>query len=122
MQDTPDKMLNRRLKRTSDAASRRKSSAALKRKSSATDELDTPDELVPDPTVMKEFGIIPMTLWRWDQDPRIGFPPAIKIGPRKYRSRRAIEEFKVELLRKAVENQKALYERDALNLKRKRRP
>jgi hypothetical protein len=80
---------------------------------------DTPDKLVPDPVVQKEFGIGPMGLWRWDQDPRVGFPPRIKIGPRNYRSRRAIEEFKARLLRKAVENQQALYERDALKLKRR---
>jgi hypothetical protein len=79
----------------------------------------TPDELVPDTQVLKEFGIIPMTLWRWDQDPRVGFPPARKIGPRKYRSRRELEEFKTKLLQKAIENQRALYERDALKLKRR---
>jgi predicted DNA-binding transcriptional regulator AlpA len=80
---------------------------------------DTPDELVPDPQVLKEFGIIPMTLWRWDNDPRVGFPPARRIGPRKYRSRRELEEFKAKLLREAIENQQALYERDALKLKRR---
>jgi hypothetical protein len=81
---------------------------------------DTPDQLVPDPVVQKEFGILPMTLWRWDNDPRVGFPPRIKIGPRNYRSRRAIEEFKAKLLRKAVEDQQATYERDALKLKKRR--
>jgi predicted DNA-binding transcriptional regulator AlpA len=74
---------------------------------------DAPDKLVPDPVVMKEFGIIPMTLWRWDQDARIGFPPKIKIGPRNYRSRRLVEEFKARLLREAIENQKAIYARGA---------
>jgi hypothetical protein len=70
-----------------------------------------PDDFVPDPVVMKEFGLNPMKLWRWDQDPRIGFPPKMKIGKRNYRSRRAIEAFKAELLRKAVDNQKAIYAR-----------
>ena len=78
-----------------------------------------PDGLVPDPTVLKEFGIVPMTLWRWDQDPRVGFPPKIKIGPRNYRSRRLIEEFKAKLLREAIANQKATYERDVLGLKQR---
>ena len=72
----------------------------------------TPDELVPDPQVLKEFGIVPMTLWRWDRDERLGFPPAINIKGRKYRSRKLIEEFKEKLFRKAVENQKLLYGRE----------
>ena len=60
------------------------------------------DELVPDPKVQKEFGISAMTLRRWDDDPKLNFPPAIKIKTRKYRSRRALDAFKAELLRKAI--------------------
>ena len=71
---------------------------------------DIPDDFIPDIAVMKEFSLTPMKLWRWDHDPSIGFPPKIKIGPRNYRSRRAIEAFKGELLRKAIENQKDIYE------------
>ena len=108
--------LYRRAKR---AAARRKSSAVETVADDLIPDQDVPDKLVPDPAVCREFGIIPMTLWRWDQDPRVGFPPKIKIGTKNYRSRRLIEEFKAELLRKAIDNQKTTYERDALNLKRR---
>jgi hypothetical protein len=60
------------------------------------------DELVPDPTVQKEFDVCAMTLWRWDNDPTLGFPPPIKIRNRKYRSRRKLEKFKERLLRDAM--------------------
>lgn len=55
---------------------------------------DAPDSLVPDPQVWREFGISPMTGWRWTRDPTLGFPPPIKIRTRCFRSRRALEEFK----------------------------
>jgi predicted DNA-binding transcriptional regulator AlpA len=80
----------------------------------------TPDKLVPDPQVLKEFGITNMCLWRWDQDPRVGFPPKIKIGPRNYRSRHLIEEFKAKLFREAIENQKTAYKRDKLKLRHRK--
>jgi predicted DNA-binding transcriptional regulator AlpA len=55
---------------------------------------DSPDTLVPDPQVWREFGISSMTGWRWTRDPTLGFPPPIKIRTRCFRSRRALEEFK----------------------------
>jgi hypothetical protein len=66
------------------------------------------DELVPDPQVRKEFGdISDMTTWRWDRDPKmiaLGWPaPPLKIGLRKYRSRRQLEQFKANLQRRAIE-------------------
>jgi hypothetical protein len=36
-------------------------------------------ELVPDPQVCREFQITSMTLWRWDHDPDLKFPPPIRI-------------------------------------------
>jgi hypothetical protein len=56
------------------------------------------DELVPDPRVCEEFGITLMTLWRWDHDPKLKFPPAIKIRKKNYRSRRQLEQFKQHLI------------------------
>lgn len=53
------------------------------------------DYLVPDPQVQKEFGISAMTLWRWTQDPKLDFPPIIKIRTRNYRSRMALDNFKI---------------------------
>ena len=63
------------------------------------------DELVPDPQVVREFGITPMSLWRWDHDDALiaaGWPPAIRIRKRKFRSRRALETFKSTMARLAV--------------------
>jgi hypothetical protein len=61
---------------------------------------EVPDQLVPDPTVAKEFHVTLMTLWRWDHDPRmaaVGWESPIKILNRNYRSRGMLERFKVTL-------------------------
>jgi hypothetical protein len=71
-----------------------------------------PDTLVSDPDVQAEFGgITPMTLHRWSTDPELGFPAKIKIGDRNYRSRAAIEAFKAALIKKALADRKALFEK-----------
>lgn len=56
------------------------------------------DKLVPDTVVCEEFGVTLMTLWRWDQDKNLGFPPKIKIRGRNYRSRDALDTFKQRLV------------------------
>jgi predicted DNA-binding transcriptional regulator AlpA len=56
------------------------------------------DELVRDPQVCREFGIVSMTMWRWDHDPDFGFPPPIYIRNRKYRRRSEIEAFKQRMI------------------------
>jgi hypothetical protein len=62
-----------------------------------------PDQLVPDPIVAKEFGGVSlMTLYRWTNDPKLGFPPPIKIRTKNFRSRRALEEFKARMMRGAI--------------------
>jgi len=53
----------------------------------AKDSAESPDSLVADPQVAKELGCTLMTLWRWDQDPNLDFPPRIKIRKRNFRSR-----------------------------------
>jgi hypothetical protein len=63
---------------------------------------DAPDELVPDPQVCREFGISPMTLWRWDHDRMLSFTAPIRIRNRKFRSRRQLEETKARMLRDAM--------------------
>ena len=75
-------------------ANRNKASEAL---------VDVVDEFVPDPMVCREFGITPMTLWRWDRDSELGFPPAAQIRGRNFRSRRQIEDFKHRMMRRAIE-------------------
>jgi predicted DNA-binding transcriptional regulator AlpA len=60
------------------------------------------DHLVPDPKARKEFGVSAMTIWRWDRDSKLGFPPPIKINGRTYRSRQQLEEWKANLLARAL--------------------
>jgi len=62
-----------------------------------------PDVMVPDAQARREFGgISVMTLARWDADSALNFPPPIYINGRKFRSRAALEAFKVGLLRAAI--------------------
>jgi hypothetical protein len=67
-----------------------------------------PEILVPDPQVWAEFGITSMSGDRWTKDPDLDFPPAIKVRGRNFRSRRLLEEFKANLLRKALAGRKTL--------------
>jgi len=64
---------------------------------------DAPDSWVPDPAVRREFGICEMTLSRWSADPRLGFPPPIKINRRCYRSRQLLDAFKERLMQEAIQ-------------------
>jgi hypothetical protein len=68
---------------------------------------DEPDQLVPDPQVCREFGVTAMTLWRWDHDLDLKFPPSVKIRGKKYRSRRELECFKREMPRTIAERSPA---------------
>jgi hypothetical protein len=60
------------------------------------------DQLVPDPQVWREFGITSMTGWRWTRDPKLDFPPPVKIRNRCFRSRRQLEEFKERMMLAAI--------------------
>ena len=61
------------------------------------------DQLVPDRKAREELGgISAMSLWRWDRNPGLGFPPAIRLNGRKYRSRAALDEFKQRLIAKVA--------------------
>jgi predicted DNA-binding transcriptional regulator AlpA len=64
------------------------------------------DELVPDPQVCKEFGITAMTLWRWDHDEELDFPPPVKIRKKNYRSRQLLEQFKQRMVATAIAERK----------------
>jgi hypothetical protein len=68
---------------------------------------EAPDELVPDPEVCREFNVTAMTLWRWDRDVKLKFPPPVQIRRRNFRSRRQLELFKTQLMRKALETRDA---------------
>ena len=49
-----------------------------------TDTTDKP-VLLPDPAVAKRYGVHAITLRRWDQNPKLGFPPVIIVNNRRYR-------------------------------------
>ena len=68
---------------------------------------DKPDEFVPDPRVAEELGTTLMGLWRYTHDPELGFPPAIKIRNRNYRSRQALEAWKQTMLARATRERAA---------------
>jgi hypothetical protein len=57
------------------------------------------DELVPDKQARKECGgVSRMTFLRWEKDPKLQLPRAIKINNRKYRPRSELEQFKADLM------------------------
>ena len=58
---------------------------------------ETQDALVPDPLVQQEFGVTAM-----NHDPNLNFPPKIKIRTKNYRSRKALEQFKANLIASAT--------------------
>ena len=61
------------------------------------------DQLVPDSVVWTEFGVTRMALYRWDRDPDLNLRISpIYIRRRKYRSRRALEKFKEQMVRSAI--------------------
>jgi hypothetical protein len=63
---------------------------------------ETVDHLVPDIVIRREFGLSKMAMWRWDQDDELGFPPAVNIRGKNYRSRKAIEAFKALMMERAI--------------------
>jgi hypothetical protein len=56
----------------------------------------TGEELLPDPLVAKRYHVSTRTLPRWDENPALGFPPAIRINNRKYRRLRELERWERE--------------------------
>ena len=47
----------------------------------------------PDHKVCERYCVSPMTLWRWDRDPQLNFPKAIRIRGRKYRDQGELDAF-----------------------------
>jgi predicted DNA-binding transcriptional regulator AlpA len=72
-----------------------------------TEATEKPDTLVPDPEVWRELGVTSMTGWRYTRDPKLNFPPPIKIRNRNFRSRRMLEEFKRRLVQAALSERAA---------------
>jgi hypothetical protein len=52
---------------------------------------------VPDPIVADEFGVTPMTIWRWDHSAAqaaLGWPEKVNINGHNYRRRAKLEAYK----------------------------
>lgn len=47
-------------------------------------ETNTGDIHLPARKVWERYGITDVTLWRWLRDPKLNFPPPIKINRRRY--------------------------------------
>jgi hypothetical protein len=67
---------------------------------------DKPDELVPDAQVRIELGnISAMQMWRYDNQPELidpTWPPPVRFGVKKFRSRKQLEAFKTAMTQKAM--------------------
>jgi predicted DNA-binding transcriptional regulator AlpA len=76
---------------------------SIQSKADTIEELEEqPDRLVPDNRVADELGVSTMTIWRYEHDQTLDFPPAVILRNRKFRSRRMLEEFKKRLLDEAL--------------------
>ena len=64
----------------------------------------TTRKLIPEKQVCQRYGICDATPRRWDADPRLGFPRAIKIRHRKYRYVDELDEFDARQRMTAVGN------------------
>jgi hypothetical protein len=63
---------------------------------------DDPGDFVPDKQVRRELGnITAVTLWEYTNDPRLDFPPPIKIRNRNFRSRKLLNAFKKRRINEA---------------------
>jgi hypothetical protein len=76
-----------------------------------TDVIDEVGPLIADPEMLRDLSISAMTAWRWDHTAvmaQMGWPPPIRIGRYKYRSKRAYEAFKARLVREAIDVRRSI--------------
>jgi hypothetical protein len=52
--------------------------------------------LLPDPLVADRYQVTDRTISRWDTQPELGFPKAIRINNRKYRRLSELEDWERE--------------------------
>ena len=67
--------------------------------------IEPPTDIAPDPETAKAFRVTLMTVFRWSKNPKMkaaGWPDAVQINGRNYRSRRALDAFKEGLFRQAL--------------------
>lgn len=48
---------------------------------------------LPEKQVAARYGVHVVSLARWDKDPKLGFPPPIRIRGRKYRDQDELDAF-----------------------------
>jgi hypothetical protein len=58
--------------------------------------------LIAERRVAERYGVSWRTLIRWDERPELHFPPVIKIGTRRFRALRALEQWDLENARRAA--------------------
>ena len=79
---SPDRKLLRRhrkdLMQSSSMATGRNDHGRDGDRGNGDDDSATPEILVPDPQVWREFNVSSMTLARWTADPTLGFPPPLQ--------------------------------------------
>jgi hypothetical protein len=56
-------------------------------------------QLLPEAKVRERYGVSSMTLWRWDRNSSLNFPPALRINNRKYRDSAKLDAFDEARLR-----------------------
>jgi hypothetical protein len=68
------------------------------------DDIETSnDEMWPDRRTSRFFDVHVKTIGRWERNPKLGFPPAVKINGHKYRRAQKIREFANALARKGLD-------------------
>jgi predicted DNA-binding transcriptional regulator AlpA len=60
-------------------------------------------DLVPKPSVAREFSVSGRTISRWMEDPNLNFPVPIRLRGRLYFPRTMLEEWKAVRIRGVVE-------------------
>jgi predicted DNA-binding transcriptional regulator AlpA len=55
--------------------------------------------LLPEAKVRERYGVSSMTLYRWDRNPSLNFPPPLRINNRKYRDASELDAFDEARLR-----------------------
>ncbi|MGY3690706.1 hypothetical protein ACVIGA_000786 [Bradyrhizobium sp. USDA 3240] len=75
------------------------------------DSTSPPDQWVAEQDVCAELSLTSMSFWRYDRDQKmmeLGWPPAIRLNGRIYRSRRALDLFKTNMAMLALREREAL--------------
>jgi hypothetical protein len=69
--------------------------------------MDKQPKLLPDPKVAARYQVHTRTIKRWDKNPALNFPPAIRINDRSYRDVAGLDAWDRENARRAAEFSKA---------------